>query len=117
MTMKSLVTLGMLSSLALLLFTVVPTYSQSGDAVVIIDQSVGGTSNPGPGTHTYPGGVFVYLTAIPSPGYQFDHWEYLGPFEDPGYHGGNLVFNTPTVQFNCAGGFTVEWQAVFVPTA
>lgn len=119
---KRLITFGLLSSLALLLFAAVPVYSQYGDAVVMIDQSVGGTSNPGPGVHLFPAGIFVYLTAIPAPGYTFSYWQYLGPqFAqsqeiDPAHGGAQVtIFTTPTVQFDCAGGYTVEWIAVFTP--
>jgi hypothetical protein len=116
MTMKRLATFGMLSSLVLLLVMVVPTYSQAGDpAIVVIDQSVGGTTNPGAGTWMYAFGEMVTLTATASPGYHFVEWDYLGPADVLGQdlHNGPIVFNTPTVQFNCAGGYTVEFQAVF----
>jgi hypothetical protein len=119
MTMKRLVTFGMISSLALLLFMVVPTYSQVNKPpqTVIIDESVGGTTNPGVGTWTYAFGEMVTLTATASPGYHFVEWDYLGPIDVLGLdlHNGPIQFNTPTVQFNCAGGYTVEFQAMFAP--
>jgi hypothetical protein len=116
--MKRLVTFGMLSSLALLLFMVVPTYSQAGNPqTVVVDQSVGRTTNPEPGTHMYAFGEMVTLTATASPGYHFVEWDCLGPIDVLGLdlHNGPIQFNTPTVQFNCAGGYTVEFQAVFAP--
>ena len=119
MTMKRLVSLGMLWSLALLLFMAVPSYSQAGypPQTVVIDQSVGGTTNPGAGSWTYNYGQMVTLTATASPGYHFVEWDYLGPIDVLGLdlHNGPVVFNTPTVQFNCAGGYSVEFQAVFAP--
>ena len=36
--------------------------------------STGGTTNPTPGTYTYPAGTVVQVTAIPDTGYRFDHW-------------------------------------------
>jgi hypothetical protein len=40
--------------------------------------AVGGTTDPAPGTYTYPEGTSVTVTAIPSSGYTFDHWELDG---------------------------------------
>ncbi len=114
MTMKRLATFGLISTLALFLFMVIPTYSQSGDTTVIINQSVGGTTNPGAGVTVFPAGDRVYLTAIPNAGYVFVAWEYLGPFNF-GFHNSPTVFYTSTVSFNCAGGNTVQWQADFAP--
>jgi len=119
MTMKKLATFGMLSSLVLLLVLVVPTYSQVSKPpqTVIIDESVGGTTNPGTGTHLYAFDEMVTLTATALPGYHFVEWDYLGPIDVLGLdlHNGPIQFNTPTVQFDCAGGYTVEFQAVFAP--
>ncbi|MCL6579223.1 MAG: PKD domain-containing protein [Candidatus Bathyarchaeota archaeon] len=39
-----------------------------------ITSTTGGTTNPAPGTHTYPSGSYVEVTAIPSANYFFDHW-------------------------------------------
>ncbi len=38
----------------------------------------GGTTDPAPGMHTYPGGCSVEVTAIPDTCYNFDHWELDG---------------------------------------
>jgi hypothetical protein len=43
-----------------------------------IATTTGGTTNPAPGTYTYPSGASVTVTAIPSSGYIFDHWELDG---------------------------------------
>jgi hypothetical protein len=37
--------------------------------------TVGGTTNPSPGTHSYAANSQVQVTAIPSVNYQFDRWE------------------------------------------
>ncbi|MEM3699768.1 MAG: DNRLRE domain-containing protein [Candidatus Bathyarchaeia archaeon] len=36
--------------------------------------STGGTTNPAPGTYTYPNGTYASVTAIPDANYLFDHW-------------------------------------------
>jgi len=43
-----------------------------------IETTTGGTTNPAPGTYTYSAGTQVQVTAIPSNGYIFDHWELNG---------------------------------------
>jgi PKD repeat protein len=43
-----------------------------------IEATAGGTTNPAPGTYTYNAGSSVQVTAIPSSGYVFDHWELNG---------------------------------------
>jgi hypothetical protein len=40
-----------------------------------ITTTTGGTTNPVPGVHVYPSGTVVSVSATPSPGYDFDHWE------------------------------------------
>jgi hypothetical protein len=39
-----------------------------------ITSTAGGTTDPTPGTYTYPAGTTVEVTAIPDAGYRFDHW-------------------------------------------
>ncbi|MEM3700708.1 MAG: hypothetical protein QXL57_07590 [Candidatus Bathyarchaeia archaeon] len=43
-----------------------------------ITATVGGTTNPAPGTYTYSAGQTVQVRAIPSENYTFDHWELDG---------------------------------------
>jgi hypothetical protein len=43
-----------------------------------ITVTAGGTIDPTPGTHTYPNGTVVTVTASPIAGYFFDHWELDG---------------------------------------
>jgi hypothetical protein len=43
-----------------------------------IETTTGGTTDPAPGTYTYAVGTQVQVTAIPSNGYVFDHWELNG---------------------------------------
>ena len=39
-----------------------------------VDPAAGGTISPAAGTHTYPQGQTVEVTATPNQGYEFDHW-------------------------------------------
>lgn len=39
-----------------------------------VNTTVGGTTNPAPGTYSYTQGTSVSITAYPNSGYQFDHW-------------------------------------------
>jgi hypothetical protein len=39
-----------------------------------IETPTGGNTNPAPGTHTYPAGTTVEVTATQDAGYRFDHW-------------------------------------------
>jgi PKD repeat protein len=43
-----------------------------------IEATAGGTTSPAPGTYTYAQGSIVQVTANPSSGYVFDHWELNG---------------------------------------
>jgi hypothetical protein len=43
-----------------------------------ISSTTGGTTNPAPGTYTYPEETRVNVTAIPTTGYILDHWELNG---------------------------------------
>lgn len=46
--------------------------------ILKIEATAGGTTNPAPGTYTYAAGSQVQVTAFPSSGYVFDHWELNG---------------------------------------
>jgi uncharacterized membrane protein len=43
-----------------------------------ISTTVGGSTNPVPGTYQYPNGTNVSVTAIPEADYIFEHWEFDG---------------------------------------
>src|SRR5690606_14479981 len=42
---------------------------------IAVNPPAGGSTLPAAGAHAYPGGTLVEVTATPSSGYQFDHWE------------------------------------------
>ena len=70
-----------------------PTYA------LTITATVGGTTDPSPGTYSYTANSSVQVTAIPNADYTFDHWEldtvtisvYVGISYDLSYIGGLLV--------------------------
>ncbi len=43
-----------------------------------VETTTGGTTNPSPGTYTYPEGANVQVTAIPDANYKFVYWELNG---------------------------------------
>ena len=57
--------------------TVTATYAVR-QYLLTISSSAGGTTNPAPGSYWYDRGVSVQVTATPSSGYVFDHWELDG---------------------------------------
>jgi hypothetical protein len=57
--------------------TVTATYTVR-QYLLTISSSAGGTTNPAPGSYWYDRGVSVQVTATPSSGYVFDHWELDG---------------------------------------
>jgi len=48
---------------------------QTSIYALTITTTVGGTTDPAPGTHTYTANSSVEVTAIPNTDYSFDHWE------------------------------------------
>lgn len=120
--------------------------AQSDDAVVVIQPSIGGTTEPATGTHTYPSGTVITLRAIPDEGYTFQYWMVSGNVTpghaqrsnqppsivdpetgevEPPYFSqtptvtpiDSLVFTTNPVNINCGYGYTYNYQAVFAQTS
>jgi hypothetical protein len=102
-------------------------------ATVILFSSVGGTTNPEPGTYNYAEGTTITLTAIPNEGFEFLYWVASGDFT-PGPGSPNIViidgepisvpvlpqfdyitFTTNPAQIICGYGYTYNYQAVFAP--
>lgn len=48
---------------------------------IIINEGVGGTSDPSPGKYTYSFGEYCYFEALSDAGYSFSHWD--GPYPIP----------------------------------
>ncbi|MBS7281605.1 MAG: hypothetical protein KIH09_17465, partial [Candidatus Freyarchaeota archaeon] len=53
-------------------------YAQIPTYTLTIIATEGGTTDPSPGTYTYPEGFLVHVRAIPKTGYIFSHWELDG---------------------------------------
>lgn len=88
--------------------------AQDATTVVILE-SIGGTTDPPVGTNTLFGDVT--LTATPSTGYVFSYWLYEGPELAHNLQGGaqRTFSDNPLSIGTDAAGYTVTWQAVFVP--
>lgn len=117
----------------------------AGDnAVVVIPPTTGGTTDPAPGTHTFPNGTLITLSAIPDEGYSFHYWvisgnvtpghsqgqsssviidpetgEIIGSFLRPPQPTGidSLVVDVNPIQVECGYGYTFVYQAVFTETS
>lgn len=58
--------------------TLTAVYEVVVEYTLTITVTVGGTTDPAPGSYTYPSGTVVTVTALPDVGYAFDHWELDG---------------------------------------
>ncbi|HML03684.1 MAG TPA: InlB B-repeat-containing protein [Candidatus Bathyarchaeia archaeon] len=65
---------------------------------VTISPATGGTTNPAPGTYTYPAGNQARVTAIPNSGWWLSYW----------LLDGNKSGNSTTIEFNLNGNHTVR---------
>jgi hypothetical protein len=84
---------------------------------VIIFESLGGTSNPGPGTYTYVTDAEVTLTATPNTGFEFQHWVISGgpiPAEHHGTIVDDIITDNP-VTTHAVSGYSYNYQPVFSP--
>jgi hypothetical protein len=82
----------------------------TNDAVVIVLDSIGGSTNPAPGTYTYRDGSTINLQATPDSGYTFQYWVAVG--EDG--HPTALTDNPAGI--TCGYGYTYSYQAMFAPS-
>jgi hypothetical protein len=83
----------------------------STDAIVIVLDAEGGTTNPGPGTYTYLADQTVDLKATPSDGFEFQYW--IATTTDVAGH--DAILLEDTLAINCQGGYTYSYQPVFAP--
>jgi hypothetical protein len=98
-----------LSSLLLLAVVSLATVNveAQGQATVTIIDSIGGTTNPTPGTYQYNDGTSVTVTAVPTDsGFVFANWIISTNSES------RVAFETP-LTFTVASGSTYTIQAVF----
>jgi hypothetical protein len=112
--------------------------AESGDQVINILPSIGGTTTPGPGTYSQANGTTITMTAVPADGFAFHYWIASGSYTpghlaQPQYIPGttdqyptvppnvylptidSLVFSINPVTITCGYGYTYNYQAVFVP--
>ena len=117
-----------------------PPEQQAG---VVVVASIGGNTNPEPGTYYYPSGTIITLTATPWIGFTFERWVITGQFT-PGHNIPPVILPpvtedgevqpTPPVgpvtsdydslvvvqnplKIQCGYGYTYQYQAVFAPTS
>jgi hypothetical protein len=93
-------------------FQLITPQSAGNDTIVIMLDAVGGTTNPGVGTHTYHQDTLT-LTATPNSGYEFKYWTATGLGDNPGPN--QVILDNPA-DISCQTGYTYQYQPVFVPT-
>jgi hypothetical protein len=90
--------------------TTATAVSSSNDAVVTVLQSLGGASNPTPGTYQYSNGSAIVLKATADSGYTFQYWVATGSDGHP-----TTIADNPT-NINCGYGYTYTYQPMFAPS-
>jgi hypothetical protein len=91
-------------------FTPTTAPPSTSDAIVVVLNSIGGTTNPGPGTYHYSNGSTISLTATPDSGYDFVQWVSVGSDGHP------YTFTENPTSINCGYGYTYSYQAMFAPS-
>ena len=120
-----------------------PSPGTTGDAIVVILSSTGGTTTPVPGSYAYPAGHNITLQATPSAGYDFAYWvvsgnatsghteptptyiidpdtgEIIGYIPKPPVATGidALTFTENPATITCGYGYTFQYSAVFMPVS
>ena len=107
MKSKKIFALTLLMSL-LVLAAVNASVNAQGDATVIVNDTIGGTTDPTPGSHTYADGTSVTFTATADTGFAFQDWIFSTP------EGANTVTDA-SITIPVTGGTTYTIQANFVP--
>jgi hypothetical protein len=88
------------------------TVQEGDNAVVVVLDTMGGSTDPGPGTYSYLDGSTISLTATPDDGYDFVYW--VTTSEETGGHPYTMTDNPTNII--CGYGYTVEYQAMFAPS-
>ena len=107
MKSKKIFALTLLMSL-LVLAAVNAIVNAQGDATVIVNETIGGSTDPAAGTHTYADGTSVTFTATADAGYAFQDWIFATD------EGANTVTDA-SITIPVTGGTTYTIQANFVP--
>ncbi|MCW4045616.1 MAG: hypothetical protein NWE94_08890 [Candidatus Bathyarchaeota archaeon] len=82
----------------------------TNEAIVVVLNSIGGTTNPGPGTYYYTDGATISLKATPNSGYDFVYWVAVGADGHP------VTFTDNPTSIICGYGYTYTYQAMFAPS-
>jgi hypothetical protein len=90
-------------------FTPTTAPPATSEAVVVVVDAIGGTTNPGPGTYYYLDGSTISLSATPNSGYDFVYWVAVGEDGHP-----TTISDNPT-NVQCGYGYTYSYQAMFAP--
>jgi len=83
--------------------------TERSDAVVVVKESTGGTTDPGPGTYTFGEGSSVTLTATANDGYEFQYWT----ASEAGDTGHPTIIPDNPLSPTCGIGYTYEYQPLF----
>ncbi len=81
------------------------------DAVVVVKEAPGGTTNPKPGTYTFAEGSSITLKATANEGFEFQYWTAAGT----GSTGHPTIIMDNPLAPTCGIGYTYEYQPVFAP--
>jgi hypothetical protein len=91
-----------------------PVTAPSAGSVVVVD-SVGGSTDPQPGTYTYSTDAIVMLTATADDGFEFDHWVISGgPLPGHGTIENSVISDNP-LETHAVSGYSYNYQPVFTP--
>jgi hypothetical protein len=82
----------------------------TSDAIVVVLNSIGGNTNPEPGTYHYLSNSTINLHATPKSGYTFSYWIAEGQDGHP------TTFTDNPTNIVCGSGYTYTYQAMFTPT-
>ncbi|MEM2999779.1 MAG: hypothetical protein QXX34_04565 [Candidatus Bathyarchaeia archaeon] len=90
-----------------------PTGTERADAIVVVKEAIGGSTNPGPGTYTFANGSSITLTATPNEGQKFLYWIATG--SGISGHGESTVLLQNPLTVTCGIGYVYEYLPVFAP--
>ena len=91
-------------------FTPTTPATATTDAIVMVLDSLGGNTNPTPGTYYYSNGTTINLQATPDSGYSFQYWVAVDKDGHP-----TAISDNPT-NINCGYGYTYSYQPMFAPS-
>ena len=91
------------------IFTPTSTPPSTNNAIVVVVDSIGGSTDPEPGTYYFAEESSIQIEATPEQGYEFDSWVAEAEGETPV----QLVDNPLSIE--CGFGYEYEYQAMFRP--